>query len=155
MLIAKSNIKLILMFALSFVLINCADTGNTVPTDSRSDDSSDLVTDDLIKQSVFGSHSVYSVSGDIELFFNSVTDTYTLTFIDFSSDGGPDVRVYLAQDLSAAPGTFEDLGSLKSTNGPLIRYDFPGSQYNPNFNQVLIWCKAFSRLFGSGLLVDL
>jgi len=138
--------KLMALVIMCGVFVGCGVPQDTVPTTSISDDTSDIENDTLSKAGSFSSVNPYTVRGDAELFFNSVTNTYSLIMSDFTSSNGPDVRVYLSQ----GPGVsnFIDLGFLKSTNGEAIRYDFSGDRYDPNFDHVLIWCEDFSVTFG-------
>jgi hypothetical protein len=59
---------------------------------------------------------------------------------------GPDLYVYLARDKSASD--FVDLGRLKANDGNQ-NYDIPLGTDLSKYDTVLIWCKAFSVLFGS------
>lgn len=62
---------------------------------------------------------------------------------------GPDLYVYLSTDKSASD--FVNLGKLKANNGNQ-NYDIPPETDLSKYNTVLIWCKAFSVLFGSAEL---
>jgi hypothetical protein len=59
---------------------------------------------------------------------------------------GPDLYVYLSTDKSASD--FVNLGNLKANNGNQ-NYDIPTGTDLSKYDTVLIWCKAFSVLFGS------
>ncbi|KXX70076.1 DM13 domain-containing protein [Flammeovirga sp. SJP92] len=64
---------------------------------------------------------------------------------DFKSDSGPDLYIYLAQELNG--DGFIDLGLMKSTTGEQT-YNIPaGVDYTKN-KYVLVWCKQYSVLFG-------
>ncbi|NME71373.1 DM13 domain-containing protein [Flammeovirga aprica] len=64
---------------------------------------------------------------------------------DFRSDSGPDLYIYLAQELNG--DGFVDLGLMKSTSGEQT-YSIPaGVDYSKN-KYVLVWCKQYSVLFG-------
>ncbi|WP_299293315.1 DM13 domain-containing protein [Nitrosopumilus sp.] len=82
-------------------------------------------------------------------------DAYTIPLEDgsnvlrlenFKSTNGPDLFVYLATDDNASD--FVNLGELKANNGNQ-NYDIPEGTDLTKYNKVLIWCKAFSVLFGS------
>ena len=72
-----------------------------------------------------------------------------LRFEDFESTNGPDLFVYLATDESAED--FVDLGRLKGNVGNQ-NYEIPADVDLSEHDEVLIWCKAFSVLFGSAEL---
>jgi len=67
---------------------------------------------------------------------------------DFKTTNGPDVYVYLATDDKATE--FVDLGRLKANNGNQ-NYELPDVDLS-KYDKVLIWCKAFSILFGTAEL---
>ena len=68
---------------------------------------------------------------------------------NFRATNGPDLYVYLATDNSASD--FVDLGRLKGNIGNQ-NYDIPEGTDFSKYDTVLIWCKAFSVLFGSAKL---
>jgi hypothetical protein len=57
--------------------------------------------------------------------------------------------VYLSTDDRASE--FVNLGNLKANNGNQ-NYDIPDGTDLEKYNNVLIWCKSFSVLFGSAEL---
>jgi hypothetical protein len=68
---------------------------------------------------------------------------------DFMVTNGPDLYVYLSADGSESD--FVDLGRLKANIGNQ-NYDIPVGTDLAKYNTVLIWCRAFSVLFGSAEL---
>jgi hypothetical protein len=62
---------------------------------------------------------------------------------------GPDLYVYLATDKSASD--FVNLGRLKANIGNQ-NYEIPSGTDITKYDTVLIWCRAFSVLFGSAEL---
>ena len=87
-------------------------------------------------------------------------DAYTIPLEDgnnvlrlenFQSTNGPDLFVYLATDDQASD--FVNLGELKANKGNQ-NYDIPEGTDLEKYNKVLIWCKAFSVLFGSAELTS-
>jgi Electron transfer DM13 len=64
-----------------------------------------------------------------------------LTLTGFETDAGPDLRVRIGD---------VDLGALKGNKGDQ-QYDIPEG-FKPRNHTVLIWCRAFSALFGSAQL---
>lgn len=82
-------------------------------------------------------------------------DAYTIPLEDgsnvlrlenFRSTNGPDLYVYLATDDKASD--FVNLGELKANKGNQ-NYEIPEGTDLTKYNKVLVWCKAFSVLFGS------
>ena len=69
-----------------------------------------------------------------------------IRFENFKVTNGPDLFVYLATDESASD--FVDIGRLKANNGNQ-NYEVPEGTDLTKYDTVLIWCKAFSVLFGS------
>ncbi|WP_281613555.1 DM13 domain-containing protein [Flammeovirga sp. SubArs3] len=84
--------------------------------------------------------SAHPTSGDVKI----VNDTVIMSD-NFKSDDGPDLYIYLAQDVNG--NGFIDLGTLKSTSG-VQEYSVPaGVDYTKN-KYVMVWCKKFNVLFG-------
>jgi Electron transfer DM13 len=65
---------------------------------------------------------------------------------DLVVTNGPDLYVYLSTDKSASD--FVNLGRLKANMGNQ-NYEVPEGTDLTKYDTVLIWCKAFSVLFGS------
>lgn len=65
---------------------------------------------------------------------------------NFKATNGPDLYVYLSADKSTSD--FVSLGKLKGNIGNQ-NYDIPDGTNLSKYNTVLIWCRAFSVLFGS------
>ena len=68
---------------------------------------------------------------------------------DFKATNGPDLYVYLSTDNSASD--FVNLGRLRGNIGNQ-NYDIPEGTDLSRYDTVLVWCKAFSVLFGSAEL---
>ena len=68
---------------------------------------------------------------------------------EFSATNGPDLYVYLSTDIGDSD--FVSLGKLKANNGNQ-NYEIPDGTDLEKYNQVLIWCKPFSQLFGNAML---
>jgi hypothetical protein len=99
----------------------------------------------VLYKGVFSS-AAHPTSGDIEVV--KLDAKNVLSFKNFKTDAGPDLRVYLSQDLGAK--NFVEV-SNKVNNGTYT-LDLP-STLDPKSNKyVLIWCKQFSVLFGSAEL---
>ncbi len=68
---------------------------------------------------------------------------------DFKSTNGPDVYVYLSTDKKASDSV--NVGRLKGNIGNQ-NYEIPQDVDLSKYDMVLIWCRAFSVLFGSAEL---
>ena len=68
---------------------------------------------------------------------------------DLVVTNGPDLYVYLSTDKSASD--FVNLGRLKANIGNQ-NYPIPDGTDMTKYDTVLIWCRAFSALFGSAEL---
>ena len=66
-----------------------------------------------------------------------------LTLTDFEVDNGPDLRVYLATGRGQDAGEFKDLGALKGNKGNQ-QYSIPKGTDIDRYDNVMIWCRAFS-----------
>jgi hypothetical protein len=75
--------------------------------------------------------------------------TNFLRLEDFKATNGPDLYVYLSTDKSASD--FVNLGRLKGNVGDQ-NYEIPNGTDLSKYTTVLIWCQAFSVLFGSAEL---
>ena len=75
--------------------------------------------------------------------------TNVLRLENFKSTNGPDLYVYLSTDKYASE--FISLGELKASSGNQ-NYGIPDDVDLNEYNQVLIWCKAFGVLFGNAEL---
>ena len=73
----------------------------------------------------------------------------TLVFTNFRTDGGPDLRIYLAENTGLR--NFIEVSRLTSTSGN-FSVELPAEADPTKQRYVLIWCKAFSVLFGSSEL---
>lgn len=65
---------------------------------------------------------------------------------NFKATNGPDLYVYLSKDKSASD--FINVGRLKGNVGNQ-NYEIPTGTDLSKYNTVLVWCRAFSFLFGS------
>ncbi len=72
-----------------------------------------------------------------------------LRFENFRVTNGPDLYVYLSTDKSASDHI--DLGELKANSGNQ-NYDLPDGVDLSKYDNVIIWCKAFSVYFGGAEL---
>lgn len=93
-----------------------------------------------------GIHNVDGIAKILTL----VDGSKVLRLENFKSTNGPDLHVYLSTDKMAS--NFMDLGRLKGNIGNQ-NYQVPVDIDLSKYNNVLIWCKAFSVLFGNAQLV--
>jgi len=74
-----------------------------------------------------------------------INNKYQLKLENFSTDNGPDLKVYLSKkDL---PNEFISVGSIKSTNGNQV-YEISGTPDFTVHKYVLIHCERYNHLFG-------
>jgi hypothetical protein len=80
------------------------------------------------------------------------TGRRVLTLTGFSTSAGPDLRVRIVPGGSSDGGVDGalDLGALKGNRGDQ-QYDLPAT-YRSGRDTVVVWCRAFSALFGSARL---
>ncbi len=96
-----------------------------------------------------GSFEALEHNGDGQAEVVKDGDALALQLRDFETDAGPDLRVYLSTDASAAD--FVDLGKLKGNSGNQ-RYDIPAGTDTSKYKQILVWCRAFSVGFTAAKL---
>lgn len=91
---------------------------------------------------------IHDAKGDA-MILKLENDSRYLRFENFKATNGPDLYVYLSTDDKASD--FVNLGRLKANIGNQ-NYEIPSDVDLTKYNKVLIWCKAFSVLFGSAEL---
>ena len=91
---------------------------------------------------------IHNAEGQVKIIPIS-NDDRILRLENLKVTNGPDLYVYLSTDKSASD--FVNLGKLKANNGNQ-NYNIPSETDLSKYNTVLIWCKAFSVLFGSAEL---
>lgn len=100
----------------------------------------------LATGSFIGEDDFHRASGTAKLV--RVTDgNHVIRFEEFQVTNGPDLYVYLARERDISGG-FVDLGRLKGNVGDQ-NYDVPSNVDLTQHRYILIWCRAFSVLFGS------
>ena len=103
-------------------------------------------TDSVLSSGTF-QNAVHTVSGSVRL-IRKTDGSHILAFENFSTDSGPDLRVYLSTDKAASDFT-EVFDGAKAGNFSL---EVPATAKISEQKMVLIWCQAFSVLFGSAEL---
>jgi hypothetical protein len=131
---------------------------DTMEEETMSDTMEEETMSDTMEEETMKTHSI-SYSGVFVGVGDGIHDAqgkaYTIPLEDgrdflrlenFKSTNGPDLYVYLSTDKDASE--FVNLGKLKANSGNQ-NYEIPNKVNLVEYNQVLIWCKAFGVLFGS------
>ena len=138
--------KLISLFVM-LILISCSEEENNTPTapvDDPFDPMETMAT--LLKQGTMMGVG-HMVSGTVKIYDGAGKKVVVLD--PFSSQNGPDLKVYLSKDQNATQ--YLNLGPLKSTTGKQS-YDVSGMPDLNEYKFVLVWCQEFSVLFGKAEL---
>jgi hypothetical protein len=136
--------KRILLLSIAIALLSCKDQDAT-PTGPVND-----AFDPSMAMLVKGGSLVgvgHTVSGTASIYEKSGMKTVLLD--PFSSQNGPDLRVYLSKDEKAT--SYITLGKLKSTGGKQS-YEVPDNPDVTDYKFVLVWCEEFKVLFGKAEL---
>ena len=132
------------LFLLLFALILTTQSCNKI--EDVNDIDVTLVSDaDKLKKGDFVETS-YTVSGQAFLYNNN--GKMKLGITNFTTDSGPDLRIYMATDRTASDFV-EVSGDVKNGNYSI---ELPEGLDTDTYHYVLIWCKRFSVLFGSANL---
>lgn len=91
--------------------------------------------------------NVHATSGTVSI--SETNGKRTLVFTNFRTDSGPDLRIYLAENTGLR--NFIEVSRLSSTNGT-FSVEIPAAADPSRQRYVIIWCKAFSVLFGNAEL---
>jgi hypothetical protein len=91
---------------------------------------------------------IHDVEGESKVLFLD-DGREILRLENFKSTNGPDLYVYLSTNTQATD--IVNLGALKANIGNQ-NYEIPNGTDLEKYDQVLIWCKSFSVLFGSAEL---
>lgn len=138
--------KVFLVFVVLFSISCSEDDENTptAPIDDMFDPMETGIT--LLKQGTLTGVG-HSVSGTVKIYDDAGKKVAVLD--PFSSQNGPDLKVYLSTDEKAT--RYINLGALKSTTGKQS-YDVTGMPDLEEYKFVLVWCQDFSVLFGKAEL---
>jgi uncharacterized membrane protein YphA (DoxX/SURF4 family) len=105
----------------------------------------DLTGQTLLVSGIFASN-VHTTKGTAKVYEKA--GKRTLVMEGFTTDGGPDLRIYLADGTTFT--SFVEVGKLTATGNFFVEVP---STYDPaKHGFVLIWCKQFSVLFGNAPL---
>lgn len=127
-----------IFFLFSFFFLACDKAeveGDPIPAD--------LTT---LSQGSFES-AAHPTSGTVKLAKDGAGKKY-LVFENFKSDPGPDLRIWLAEDKSGT--NYAELSTTVPSGN--FKIDVPAGSDTSKRTYVLIWCKAFTVLFGSAQL---
>ena len=75
----------------------------------------------------------------------STEDTTIVRYEDYDGTNGPDLKIYLTNDLEEA-GDFVSLGAARGNQGN-INYTVPNDVDISDYQYVVTWCEAFGVLF--------
>ena len=131
--------KILTLFTLTLMLSCTAD--NVTPT-SNVTDVFDPSKATLLKEGMLMGIN-HTASGHVGIYDDH--GTLVVLLDPYSSQSGPDLKVYLSKDESAS--SYINLGKLKSTTGKQS-YTVPGSPNLNQYNFVHIWCEQFTVVFG-------
>jgi hypothetical protein len=92
---------------------------------------------------------IHNAEGDAKVFTASDGQTMhrVLRLENFKATNGPDLYVYLSKEGTSIDNGYVNLGRLKGNIGNQ-NYDIPNDVNLEEYDNVLIWCKMFSVLFG-------
>lgn len=91
--------------------------------------------------------NAHPTSGKVSLSKDAAGKLY-LVFDNFKTDAGPDLRIYLSED-KTANGATEVSKDVFNGN---YKVEVPANTDTAKKTYVLIWCRAFSVLFGNAKL---
>ncbi len=131
--------KILLLTLLTMGMLSCnkelKEGDNNIPTNLT-----------IITQGSF-SGAAHPTSGIVKLAKDPAGKKY-LVFENFKTDPGPDIRIWIAEDKTDK--SYTELSKTVFTG--TFKIDVPADVDTAKKTYVLIWCKAFSVLFGSAQL---
>ena len=102
----------------------------------------------LLLQGTFTSSNSYTTTGNVKV-YEDKDKKRTLVFENFKTNSGPDLRTYMAEDNVIT-------NSIQITDKVNINGSYslpiPDNVDLKKQKTVVIWCKAFSRAFGTATL---
>ena len=134
------------IFILFFIIVitSCKEDEGT--PSGPVDDTFNPVTATLIKSGTLVGVG-HTVSGTAAIYES--TGKKTVLLDPYSSQNGPDLKVYLSKDEKAS--SYISLGKLKSTDGKQS-YEIPDNPDVTDYKFVLVWCEQFTVIFGKAEL---
>lgn len=139
--------KKLFLIASLFCFASCGSQNDPTPannsntgTDSTMSAKQDTTTmDSVVLTGEFKSSGTESVSGTARV------EDKILYLENFSTNNGPDLKVYISKDMSASD--YIRVGDLKADSGDQ-QYSLDKSIDFTKYPYVLIWCEQFTVLFG-------
>lgn len=128
-------------FLIFVALLSSCKEEDATPTAPINDDF-DTTTATVLKSGTLAGIG-HTVSGTVTIYKSASSKTVVLD--PFSSQNGPDLKVYLSKDINAS--SYISLGALKSTSGKQS-YEIPGNPDVTDYNYVMVWCEQFTVVFG-------
>jgi Electron transfer DM13 len=123
-----------------FLVLSCQPE-DAVPTTPVTDNP-DLTGATLLKEGMFTGIGGHTVSGTVKAY--ELAGKKYLVFDPYSSQNGPDLKVYLSKNENATE--YISLGKLMSTTGKQT-YTVPNGTDLAQYPYVHIWCEQFSVEF--------
>ncbi len=136
-----------ILFAATILFVSCKKSEN-VAAPTPVDTTFDVTRATLLKTGSFAGSGSYTVNGTVKLY--SFNNKNYIQFTNFGCNNGPDLKVYIATNNSAAQ--FVSLGTLQSNTAATQTYTVAMPPDFSTHNKVLIWCQQFSVLFGTSTL---
>jgi hypothetical protein len=131
--------KHILKLSLVVLLLGC-EVEDNVPSNPVNDtfDTSNAI---LIKQGTLEGIN-HTASGKASIY--ELDGKYTVVLDPYSSQNGPDLKIYLSKDVDAS--SYLRLGNLKSTMGKQS-YEIPEGTVIDDYDFVHVWCEKYTVVF--------
>ena len=128
----------ILCLALAMITCTADNVTPTAPVNSTFDTSKAT---SLKKGTLVGVG--HTASGEVNIYNDN--GKYVIVLDPYSSQSGPDLKVYLSKDINASE--YINAGKLQSTTGKQS-YTVPGTPDIGEYHFVHIWCEQFTVVFG-------
>lgn len=138
--------KTILITFLSLFIVACHPEDAT-PTAPIGGNQTDLTNATLLKTGVLVGVGGHTASGTVKVF--QLNARYYIVFDPYSSQNGPDLKVYLSKDEKAS--AYIRVGKLIATMGKQT-YEVPGNPNLVDYPFVHVWCEQFSVEFARAQL---
>lgn len=135
--------KFIFSIVVIIMAASCSEDENNTPTVPVDDDFDPMEMGAMLVKEGTLMGVGHSVSGNVKVYDSG--GQLTIVMDPFSSQNGPDLKVYLSKDDNAME--YLNLGPLKSTTGKQS-YEVSGTPDLGQYKFVMVWCQEFSVLFG-------
>ncbi len=131
------------------------EVNESVTADLTSQETAQVNNDEIQVETLFAGNFkdadvVHKVAG-LAQYIDRGSDRIVRFEEDFDATNGPDLYVWLVKDLDTITQDYVDLGRLKGNKGAQ-NYVIPTDVDLSEYDTIIIWCKAFSVLFGSAEL---